>query len=153
MQTIHIQPVEFTGQCPAGLQPEDEFLIQGMSLKNPQGRKICFLAVSQLAPTIIQLQGESRFFSHAPCPGCTSQHEAGPLAQENQVTFLLGHAEKWDLCKAISEYRRLSQQVVEPEQAVIYKTEAVRLQSQGEWGEAEKKIKAAFQELKRVSKI
>jgi len=120
MKPINVRPVELIGGCPAHLTPNDEFQIVGMSLENPRHSRLCFLAVSHLPVMVGQLQSGSRFFSHASCPGCTSQ-----LDNENRVIFLLGHEDKWDLGQAISEYRRLCQQRGEPEVAARLKAEAI----------------------------
>ncbi|MBN2387445.1 MAG: hypothetical protein JXB85_10520 [Anaerolineales bacterium] len=124
MKTIRVRPVEILGSCPAGLSLQDEFHIEGMLLVPAEGFPICFLALSHLAPTIWQLQSKSRFFGHASCPGCTTRAE-----EEQRVIFLLGHADKWDLCQAISEYRRWVRQTPEPENAQQSRLEAMQAQT------------------------
>lgn len=146
MRTINIRPVEIIGRCPADLTPGDEFQIKGMRLENPKRSNLCFLALSHFLMMIWQLQSESRFFSHASCPGCTMR-----LDQENRVVFLLGHADKWELCQAISEYRRLCREREESERARELKVEAIEHQNRGEYAKALQRMKAALEELKRVA--
>jgi hypothetical protein len=148
MKTINVKPVQIIGACPAALTLADEFQIQGLRLNNPQGSTLCFLAVSQfsIGQGIWQLQGEERFFSHVSCPGCTVA-----LEQEKRVVFLLGHADKWELCQVISEYLRLCQGCDEPEAARRAKDEAIQHQNRGEYAEATLKMEIALRELKRSS--
>jgi len=146
MRTINIRPVEIIGRCPANLTLEDEFQIKGMRLENPKRSNLCFLVISHFPMMIWQLQSESRFFSHASCPGCIMC-----LDQENRVVFLLGHADKWELCRAISEYRLLCRDWREPETARRLKTEAIEHQNRGEYAEALQKMEGALEELRRVA--
>jgi hypothetical protein len=148
MQTIKVKPVQIIGVCPAGLRPEDEFQIAGMRLENPNGSRICFLALSQIpiGQGIWQLQSEERFFSHVSCPSCTSR-----LDQENRVTFLLGHADKWELCQLISEYLVLSKNQGESVPAQLAKEEAIAFQNKGDYLRAARQMKVALRELKRTA--
>ncbi len=146
MRTINIRPVEIIGRCPAGLTLEDEFQIKGMRLENPKGSNLCFLALSHFPMMIWQLQSESRFFSHASCPGCIMR-----LDRENRVVFLLGHADKWELCQVISEYRRLCRERKEPETARRLKTDAIEYQNRGDYAKALQRMRAALEELKRIA--
>ena len=148
MRKINIRPVEIIGNCPASLALGDQFQIEGMKLGNPRQSNLCFLALSHFPIMIWQLQSESRFFSHASCPGCISR-----LDQENRVVFLLGHADKWALCQIISEYLRLCRQCEEPEIARRLKEEAIQHQNRGEYAEAARKMEAALKELKRVATL
>ena len=146
MKTIKIKPVEVVGVCRAKLTPDDEFQIKGMNLENPAQSKLCFLSLGHFPPIVSQLQHEHHFFAHLACPDCLSRME-----QENGVVFLLGHEDKWDLCQAISEYRRLCKAYAEePEFAKQLEQEATRYQKQGEYVKATEKMQAAVQELKRV---
>lgn len=145
MKTIKIKPVKITGKCRANLTSDDEFQIKGMNLENPGHSRLCFQALGHFPPIIIQLQQGNHFFAHATCPDCLS-----PQNGENCVTFLLGHADKWDLCQAISEYRRFGEKYPEPESARQLRLEATRHQQRGEFSEATKKMKAALAELKRL---
>ena len=148
MKTINIRPVKVIGHCPANVTLDDEFQIEGMSLRNPGGSNICFLALSHFPIGIWQLQGESRFFSHSSCPGCISRPD-----EENRVVFLLGHEDKWKLCQTISEYLALCKQYEEPETARWFKEEAIQHQNRGEYSEATQKMGAALKELKRVAAL
>jgi hypothetical protein len=113
MKTIKVKPVEIIGDCRANLTLDDEFQIKGMRLENPRQSNLCFLALAHLPPVVAQLQAGNFFFAHVCCPDCVSRLEC-----EHRVTFLLGHADKWELCQAMSEYRRLCRQVgEEPERA------------------------------------
>jgi hypothetical protein len=146
MKTINIKPVQIIGSCPAGLTLADRFQIVGMRLENPGGSKICFLALSQIpiGQGIWQIQSEERFFSHVSCPGCIPN-----LERENRVVFLLGHADKWELCQIISEYLRLCKQHEEPELALKLKVVAIQQQDQGEYSAATQTMKAALEEFMR----
>lgn len=148
METINIGPVEIIGGCPAGLTPGDEFQIEGMRLQNPKQNNVCFLALSHFPIMIWQLQSESRFFSHASCPGCISR-----LDRENRVVFLLGHADKWGLCQLVSEYLRLCRQHEETDAAGRLKAEAIELQNQGEFANAARKMEAAVEEMRDASAL
>ena len=143
---IKIKPVQIIGVCPAGLRPEDEFQIEGMRLENPNGSKICFLGISQIpiGQGIWQLQSEERFFSHVSCPSCTTCPD-----QENRVTFLLGHADKWKLCQLISEYIILSKITVESVSAWQSKEKAITYQDQGDYFQAAQQMEIALIELKQ----
>ena len=144
MKTINIKPVEIIGSCPAGLTPTDEFQFVGMRLQNVKNSNICFLALSQIpiGQGIWQVQSKERFFSHVTCPGCIAD-----LEQENRVVFLLGHADKWELCQSISEYLRLSKKYEESELAVKLKSAAIEQQDRGEYSAAAETMKAAVEAL------
>jgi hypothetical protein len=145
MKTILLKPVEIIGRCPADLSPDDVLQIVGMKLENPGMKNVCFLALSHIPPMVWQLQSESRFFSHASCPGCTSE-----LEQENRVIFLLGHEDKWDLCQVISDYLKLRKQVGETKRAAVLRDEAIRLQDRGNYIEALHLMREALEELQRA---
>lgn len=145
MQIIKVKPVEIMGACRANLTPEDEFQIKDMKLENPRRSNLCFLALSHLPPAVAQLQANNYFLAHVCCPDCLSQ-----LDCEHRVTFLLGHADKWELCRAISEYRRLSKQYgEEPELAQELEELAIRYQKRGEYAKAVETMTEAVAELKR----
>lgn len=148
MKTVRVKPVQIIGYCPAGLTLDDEFQIAGLRLKNRKGSRLCLLALSQITigQGIWQLQSEARFFSHISCPGCTSR-----LEQENRVVFLLGHADKWRLCRMISEYLRLCKPAGEPEAARRAKEEAIRHQDRGEYREAAQKMGLALLALQQAA--
>jgi hypothetical protein len=148
MKTINIKPVQIIGSCPAGLTLADEFQIVGMRLENLGGSKICFLALSQIpiGQGIWQIQSEERFFSHVSCPGCIPN-----LERENRVVFLLGHADKWELCRLISEYLALSKQYKETDTSRQAKEEAIQYQNRGEYLEATQQMERALQELRRIA--
>lgn len=140
--TLKVKPVQIIGNCPASLSLEDEIQIVGMNLETPEGRAVCFLALSQIPLQTWQLQSGARFFAHASCPGCTSR-----LEEENRVVFLLGHADKWTLCQRISEYLLLSKQVSESDEAIQLKNAAIQHQNQGEFTEAAQKMASALEIL------
>ena len=144
MKTISVRPVEIIGTCPAGLKLTDQFQIAGMKLSNPGNSNICFLAISQIpiGQGIWQVQSEERFFSHVACPGCVSG-----LGRENRVVLLLGHADKWELCQAISEYVNLRKKHGEPESAAKLRDLAIEQQNRGEYSAATDTMKAAVAEL------
>lgn len=149
MKTINIKAVEIIGNCRANLSLDDAFQIEGMQLKNPNQCNVCFLALGHFPPVISRLQSGSHFFAHVNCPDCLSR-----LEQENRVVFLLGHADKWELCLAISEYCRLCRQCAgEPKRARHLSELALRHQHLGEFEEATEKMKEALAELKRVLSI
>jgi hypothetical protein len=167
MKTINVRPVELIGNCRAHLTPDDEFQIQGMKLENPRQSNLCFLALSHFPPIVSQLQRGKCFFAHVACPDCLAR-----LEQENRVVFLLGHADKWTLCQAISEYRRLETRFLEetgsltqgrplaglvrplggkePEISGQLRIAAIQDLKQGEYGKATQKMLAALEELKRA---
>jgi hypothetical protein len=64
------------------------------------------------------------------------------------VVFLLGHADKWELCKLISEYLELCHNHPEPAAARKAKEDAILLQNQGEYAEAAQKMEKALYALK-----
>ena len=146
MQTIKVKPVEIIGACRASLTLNDEFQIRGMRLENPRQSKLCFLALGNLPPLIEQLQAGNHFFAHGCCPDCLSR-----LDCENRVIFLLGHANKWELCQAIDEYRRLCSQFgEEPALAGELENLALEFQKRGEYTQAVNTMTEAVAELKRV---
>lgn len=144
MKTIRVRPVEILGTCPAGLSSEDEFEIDGMNLIPAPDGKLCFLAFGHLPPSVWQLQSESRFFAHVSCPGCTAE-----LEHENRVIFLLGHADKWELCQVISAYRRRLRDAerAESETALSLRQDAMQAQSAGDFDRALEKMKLALRRL------
>ncbi len=142
MTAIKIKPVAVVGHCRAGLTLGDEFLVEGSNLLNPEQSNICIRALSHLPPAIATLQRGERIFAHTRCQNCTG------LGRENRVVFLLGHADKWDLCQKMSEYRRLCGACREPEVARELKAEARRHQSRGEYAEAVRAMDAALAELR-----
>lgn len=143
MKTINVKPVEIIGDCDAHLTLDDEFQIEGMKLKNPGQSALCLRALSHLPSRVLLLQSEEHFFAHLICPDCLSR-----LDQTICVVFLLGHADKWELCQAISEHNRLRRQGKEPVQARKLRLEAIEHQKLGEYPEATRKMKAALKELK-----
>jgi hypothetical protein len=146
MKIINIKPVDIVGNCRANLTLDDEFQVEGMRLENPRQSNLCLLALSHFPPIVQQLQSESHFFAHMSCPDCLSR-----LDQEHSVVFLLGHADKWELCQVISEYDRLCRGECEEESEIArrLKAEAIQLQQQGDYAQATQKMKAALKELKR----
>lgn len=149
MRVINVRPVEIVGTCPADLQLTDQFQIAGMRLVNPGNSTICFLGISQIpiGQGIWQLQSEERFFSHVTCAGCISG-----LGQENRVVFLLGHADKWELCQMISEYINLRKKYGESESAARLRDLVIQQQNRGEFSAAADTMKAAIEELRRGGK-
>ena len=145
MRTIKIKPVEIIGNCAAHLTLDDEFQIEGVTLKNPRQSKICLRAISYFPPIVVQLQRETRCFTHFTCPDCLSHLEPG-----HRVVFLLGHLDKWELCQAMSAYDRLCGECEEPEPARQLRDEALRHQDQGEYAQALQKMTAAVEALKRA---
>lgn len=141
MKRIIVKPTEIIGQCPLGLTATDEFQIAGMRLENLADSNLCFLAISQLpvGQGVWQLQNEERFFSHISCPGCSPD-----LDHENRVVFLLGHADKWNLCRLISTYLRFSKTRTEPEAALKLKETAIQQQNQGDYAAAAQTMQAAL---------
>lgn len=149
MRIINVKPVEILGTCPVGLRLTDEFQFAGMRLDNPKHSTICFVAISQIpiGQGIWQVQSGERFFSHVTCPGCISIP-----GRENRVVFLLGHADKWQLCQAISEYISLRSKHGEPESAVKLRNAAIEQQNRGEYLAATDTMKMAVEELMRGRK-
>ncbi len=146
MKTIKIKPVEIIGNCRAGISLADEFQIEGMRLKISGPCNLCFLALSNFGPIVSQLQCGNHFFAHANCPDCLSD-----IDHPNHVVFLLGHADKWELCQAISDYCRLCRDCAsEPVSAQRLTMEALRYQKEGDFAKATEKMTAAVTELKRV---
>ena len=60
MKPVNVKPVQIVGDCPIGLAPGDDFQVDGLMLKNPEGNKVCILAISQLTigQGIWQLQSD-----------------------------------------------------------------------------------------------
>jgi hypothetical protein len=145
VRTINVKPVEIIGNCAADLTLDDEFQIEGKKLKNPRQSTLCLRAISHLPLLITLLQSGKHFYTHLTCPDCLSR-----LDQTICVVFLLGHADKWELCQAISEYNRLHRLAKEPALARELRLEAIRHQHLGEYLEAARKMEAALTELKRL---
>ncbi|MEW6094552.1 MAG: hypothetical protein AB1531_11385 [Chloroflexota bacterium] len=145
MNGIRVRPVEIRGHCPAGLTPESEFQINGMNLVHANDFPLCFLSFSHLPPSVWQLQSGERFFAHVSCPGCTTR-----LDEENRVIFLLGHADKWDLCQVISEYRRMIREHPESKKARQLRLEAMQAQANGDFLLATRKMLAAVSTFRKV---
>lgn len=139
MQRIQISPVEIIGNCPAELKVGDVLQIEGMRIINPEKNKLCFLMLSQIPNVIWQLQSDQRFFSHVSCPGCTLS-----LQMENRVVLLLGHADKWELCQLISEYRRLIKLRGENQRATKLIERAIQLQNESQFTKATKVMRQAI---------
>lgn len=146
MHRIKIKAVEIVGNCRANIGLDDEFMIEGMRLKTSGPCHLCFMALGNLPPIVSQLQCGNHFFAHATCPDCLSD-----LDHPNHVVFLLGHADKWELVQAISEYCRLCRDCErEPVAARRLTEEALRYQKEGEYAKATEKMTTALAELKRV---
>ena len=149
MKRIKVKPVEIIGNCRANITLADEFQIEGMRLKIPGPCNLCYMALSNFGPIVAQLQSGHHFFAHANCPDCLSD-----IDHPNQVVFLLGHADKWELCQAISDYCRLCRQcAAEPVSARRLTMEALRYQNEGDFDRATEKMTAAVAELKRIVTI
>lgn len=144
MRIISVRPIKIVGTCPAGLKLTDQFQIAGMRLSNPGNSTLCFLAISQIpiGQGIWQVQSGERFFSHVTCPGCICD-----LGGENRVVFLLGHADKWELCQTISEYVNLRKKYGEPESAAKLRDLAIEQQNCGDYSAATDTMRAAIEEL------
>ena len=95
MNRIKIKAVEIVGSCRANISLDDEFQIEGMRLKTSGPCNVCFMALGNLPPIVAQLQCGNHFFAHISCPDCLSD-----IDHPNHVVFLLGHADKWELCQA-----------------------------------------------------
>ena len=142
-RVIFFQPVEIRGTCPAGLRTGRRFTVQGMSLLRTAGDDsgACLASMAHWLPSLWQLESGRRFFAHASCPGCTmgrafpatAPAAAGPEPPENRVVFLGGHADKWELCQAISKYRRVSRVAGENESARALRREAMERQNRGDF--------------------
>ena len=105
------------------------------------------MALSLFPPNVTQLQRENRFLAHICCPDCVSS-----LEQEHRVTFLLGHADKWELCQRTSEYHRLCDESNgEPELAQRLRQEAIQHQQLGEYSLATEKMQEALETLQRYT--
>ena len=135
---IRVVPVHVIGRCPAGLTLGAEFLVEGMTVSSPHGDGPCLAALSHLPMAVWQTQSGRRFFAHSSCPGCTRR-----LPHENRVVFLLGHADKWELCCAISEYLKLIKRIGEPSEAQRLKAEAIVCQERGDYAGAVARMRAA----------
>jgi uncharacterized repeat protein (TIGR04076 family) len=145
VRTINVKPVEIAGNCRANLTVEDEFQIRGMQLENPRQSRLCLQALSHLPPIVTQLQRETHCFAHVICSDCLSRQ-----GLENGVVFLLGHADKWELCQAISAYDRLCDEREEPQTTRQLKAEAIQHLDRDEYSQAVQKMKAALEALKRA---
>jgi uncharacterized repeat protein (TIGR04076 family) len=145
VRTINVKPVEIAGNCRANLTVEDEFQIRGMQLENPRQSRLCLQALSHLPPIVTQLQRETHCFAHVICSDCLSRQ-----GLENGVVFLLGHADKWELCQAISAYDRLCGKCEEPQTTRQLKAEAIQHLDRDEYSQAVQKMKAALEALKRA---
>ncbi|GAB4463995.1 MAG: hypothetical protein Kow0031_41730 [Anaerolineae bacterium] len=139
MRTIKIKPVCVTGKCRAGLRLEDEVQIRGVNLENPGQSRVCCHAFSHFSPVISTLQHGDHFYAVATCPDCQCNGPRGA-----RVDFLLGHADKWELCQAIVAYRQLRERVPEPAAARQLRAAAVEHQKRGEFVEAAEKMYAAL---------
>lgn len=138
---IRVKPVEISGCCRAGLSLDDDFLIDGSNLLNPRHSQMCIGALSHLPPVVATLQQGAQLFAHARCQNCTG------VAQENRVVFLLGRADRWELCECMSEYGRLCAEHGEPAVARRLKAEATELNRHGDYAGALQKIEGALDEL------
>jgi hypothetical protein len=148
MRTINVKPVVVTGKCRANLTSEDEFQIMGSNLENPGQSRVCYRALAHFPPIVDLLQQNNHFYALMICPECPAQP-----GSENSVTFLLGHADKWDLCQMISEYHRLWKQCPESEYSRQLRAEATRHQKEGDYTRAIEKMKAALAEMERLAVV
>ena len=112
MKTIRVKPVEIIGECPIGISFKDEFLIEGIEIKNPKKSKICFLAISHLYYGIWGIQNNQVLINHSTCPGCINN-----LESENRISFLMAFPENWKLGEKITKYNEIIQQIEESEVA------------------------------------
>ncbi len=145
---LRAEAVEVLGVCPAGLSVGEEFPVggagaDGLTVTPGAVRPVCVWAAGAFAPTVWQLRAGSRFFGHASCPGCTIDP-----AHENRVVFLLGHADKWDLCRLISEYLRLRRDHGEPPSAAALSTRAMAHQEGGDFAAAAEAMRQAVEALR-----
>jgi len=146
MKKIRIKPIQIIGKCPIGITRKDEFIINGMLIEKDIESKLCFLAISQIpiGQGIWQLQSEERFFSHVSCPGCIQNTD-----NENRIVFLLGHEDKWELCKSISHYLKLTKQYIETADLKEIKNNAIRKQYNGDYKGAAEAMKQLIEEYKK----
>jgi uncharacterized repeat protein (TIGR04076 family) len=145
MRTINVKPAEISGRCRANLTADDEFQIRDSNLENPRQSRVCYRALANFPPIVDLLQQNNHFYALVLCPECPARSGC-----ENSVTFLLGHADKWDLCQTIAEYRRLWKNCPESEPARQLRMAATRHQNQGEYTQAAETLKAALAEMKRL---
>jgi uncharacterized repeat protein (TIGR04076 family) len=148
MQTIKIKPVRVSGKCRAGLRLADEVQVRGVNLENSGQSRVCCHAFSHFSPVIATLQRGDHFYAVVTCPDCQSSGPGGAC-----VDFLLGHADKWELCQAIVAYRHLRECCPEPETARQLRIAATEHQKAGEFAEATAKIQAALGVMEEVVKV
>ena len=139
METIKIKPVRVSGKCRANLTLNDEILVQGANIENPTQSRMCCNAFGHFPPVINTLQQGQHFFAVITCPDCLPARRGGA-----SVDFLLGHADKWELCLTIATYRQLRENCLEPEAARQLRTAATEHQKRGEFFEATEKTKVAL---------
>jgi uncharacterized repeat protein (TIGR04076 family) len=135
---LTFRPVEITGECPAGLNKDSAFAVEGMRVTGEHSAP-CLAALAHWPPVTWQLQAGRRFFAHVSCPGCTH-----PSGRENRVVFLAAHTARWELSLTISRYIRLARLVPEPDRAAALKIEAIRLQAQRDFAGAHERMREAL---------
>lgn len=148
MKTIKIKPVRVTGKCRAGLRLDDEVQIRGVNLENPGQSRLCCHAFSHFSPVIATLQRGNHFYAVVSCPDCLSAQCNGA-----SVDFLLGHADKWELCQALVAYRQLRERYPEPAAARQLKAAATQLQKRGEFVEATEQMQAALSVMEEMMRV
>jgi len=143
MKPIRVKPVEIIGSCPINITKKDEFVIEGLQIKNPNRNKLCFLAISHLYYGIWGIQGNQVLINHTSCPGCITEIE-----EENRVSFRLGYKEHWELGKIITNYYSLLKNYSEPENA-----KKLRLAAEEHLFGEKMNYKIAFKTMKLAIKI
>ena len=95
---VRIGPSKIFGECPAGYQINDEFIIDGTNVSVVRG-PICYVALSAFTAQVAQIQRQQRTTSHLSCPGCSFDSK-----QDIRVVFVIGSEETWNLSRKFSKY-------------------------------------------------
>lgn len=139
---VRVGPSRIFGECLAGHQIGDEFIIDGTVVKAVKG-PICYIAISAFTAQVWQIQRQQRVTSHLSCPGCCFNSE-----EENRVVFVLSSNDAWQLSKKYSKYNwaRIDGRVTQA--SAYYCSLCWKLTKAGKYEEAEFAIGQALKHLK-----
>lgn len=134
-------PSRIFGECPAGHQVGDEFILEGTIVRPVKG-PLCYVALSAFTDQVTQIRRRERVTSHLSCPGCSFDSD-----QENRVVFVLGSEDAWGLSKKFSAYNWARLDGRATEMSARYCDLSWQHTQAGNYAEAERAMEQAIEHL------
>jgi uncharacterized repeat protein (TIGR04076 family) len=141
MSKVLASPTRIFGECPAGHQIGDEFIIDGMVVRAIKG-PLCYAALSAFTCQVTQIK-QGRASNHLSCPGCWSDSD-----RENRVVFVLSSEDAWSLSIKYSAYNWARIDGRATEKSEYHCNRCWTFTQAGDYAQAEREIEQAIKHLK-----